>query len=115
LANQKAVHGRDLAGERYLGRTDCEFAERMMRNLESENVALSRPYRADRDDWLLSMARAGLGFCYVPELSVSVEGLVLRPLEPEVRRTVSLVTVRGRPHSPVVGAFLRLAARSKWS
>jgi hypothetical protein len=31
-----------------------------------------------------------------------------------VYRTVSLVTVRGRPHAPAVGAFVRAAKRYRW-
>jgi DNA-binding transcriptional LysR family regulator len=61
------------------------------------------------------MVMAGLGFTYIPEHAVTVPGLVIRPLvEPEVYRTVSLVTVRGRPHSPAVGAFVREAKRYDW-
>ena len=62
------------------------------------------------------MTAAGLGFSFIPELSVTVPGLMTRPLvEPEVVRTVSLVTVRGRPHSPAVGAFVREAHKQDWN
>jgi LysR family transcriptional regulator, hydrogen peroxide-inducible genes activator len=41
--------------------------------------------------------------------------VVTRPLiEPELWRDVNLVTVRGRPHSPAVGALVREAMRIKW-
>lgn len=61
------------------------------------------------------MVVAGLGFTYIPEYAVTVPGIITRPLiDPEVYRTVSLVTVRGRPHSPAVGAFLREAKRYRW-
>ena len=47
---------------------------------------------------------------------MTVPGLQLRPLvEPELYRTVSLVTVRGRPHSPAVGAFVRAAKSYRWN
>jgi LysR family transcriptional regulator, hydrogen peroxide-inducible genes activator len=35
-------------------------------------------------------------------------------VEPEIERSINLVTVRGRPHSPAVGAFVREAATFKW-
>jgi hypothetical protein len=35
-------------------------------------------------------------------------------IDPEFWREVSLVTVRGRPHSPGVGALVREAMRSRW-
>jgi DNA-binding transcriptional LysR family regulator len=62
------------------------------------------------------MVLTGLGFTYIPEYAVTVRGLITRPLiEPEVYRTINLVTVRGRPHSPAVGAFLRAAKRIDWA
>jgi DNA-binding transcriptional LysR family regulator len=62
------------------------------------------------------MVLSGLGFTYIPEYAVTVPGLVTRPLvEPEVFRTVSLVTVRGRPHSPAVGACVRAAKGYGWT
>ena len=35
-------------------------------------------------------------------------------VEPEFWREVSLVSVRGRPHSPAVGALVREAMNKKW-
>jgi hypothetical protein len=35
-------------------------------------------------------------------------------VEPEFWRTVNLVTVRGRRHSPAVGALVREVMRTKW-
>jgi hypothetical protein len=41
--------------------------------------------------------------------------LVVRPLvEPGFTRTIYLTTVRGRPHSPSVGAFVQEARRYPW-
>jgi DNA-binding transcriptional LysR family regulator len=62
------------------------------------------------------MVQAGLGFGFTPEFAISLPGVLARPLvEPEVGRTINLVTVRGRPHSPSVGAFMREATRFKWN
>ena len=42
-------------------------------------------------------------------------GLLTLPLiEPEFVRQINLVTVRGRPHSPAVGAMVRSARAYKW-
>jgi DNA-binding transcriptional LysR family regulator len=72
-------------------------------------------YRSDRDDWILAMIAAGLGFGFMPQYSIRHEGVVARPLiDPEFWREVNLVTVRGRPHSPAVGAFVRAAMRTRW-
>jgi hypothetical protein len=36
-------------------------------------------------------------------------------VEPGYSRTIYLATVRGRPHSPAVGAFVQEARRYPWS
>jgi hypothetical protein len=41
--------------------------------------------------------------------------VVCRPMvDPEFWREVNLVTVRGRPHSPAVGALVKEAMRARW-
>jgi DNA-binding transcriptional LysR family regulator len=110
-----AVRAKDLHGQKYLGRINCEYGEYMREIYRDLGVELTRPYRSERDDWILSMAAAGLGFSFIPESCVAMPGLVIRPLtEPDVIRTVNLVTVRGRPHSSAVGAFVRAATRERW-
>lgn len=117
LARQNAIRMRDLNQLHYLGRATCEFYEYLRRiRLEIGGIEFKRRYSSDRDDWVQSMVLAGLGFTYIPEFAVTLPGLVARPLvDPEVRRTVQLVTVRGRPHSPTVGAFVREARRFAWA
>lgn len=111
-----AVRARDLDGERYLSRLNCEFGDVMLEVYKQQGVDLTRPYRSERDDWILCMAAAGLGFSFIPEFSITIPGIVTRPLiEPEVVRTISLVTVRGRPHSPALGAFVREARAEHWN
>lgn len=107
-----AVRLRDLAGERYLVRERCEYAPHIDQLLADSGVALAGRYRSDRDDWISAMASARLGFCFLPEDAVGQADLVVRPLvEPELERTVNLLTVRGRPHSAALGAFVREATQ----
>jgi DNA-binding transcriptional LysR family regulator len=111
-----AVRIKDLDQQNYLARANCEYQE-YLRDVRERigGVELKRPYTSERDDWIQCMVLAGLGFTYIPEYAVTVPGLITRPVvEPEVYRTVSLVTVRGRPHSPAVGAFVREAKRYRW-
>ena len=61
------------------------------------------------------MAMAGLGFTFIPEFAVTMPGLRVRPLiEPEIVRSIQVVTVRGRPHVPAVGAFVRQILAFAW-
>ncbi len=105
----------DMDGERYLFRANCEYGDHIRELYRSNDVKIERPYRSERDDWIQSMVKAGLGVTSIPEFAVSVDGLVTRELiEPQISRTINLVTVRGRPHSPAVGAFVREAVGFDW-
>jgi DNA-binding transcriptional LysR family regulator len=85
------------------------------RRLAERSIERPPVYQSDRDDWVLAMIAAGLGYGILPMSLARHTGVVARPLtDPEVWRTVSLVTRRGRPHSPAVGAFVREVMRTKW-
>jgi len=110
-----AVPLHELNGERYLSRASCEFGQHVSDMLAERGHAVNRCYRSERDDWILAMVAAGLGFGFTPEYSVVIPGVLGRPLvDPEVTRILNIVTVRGRPHSPAVAALLRDATSYKW-
>lgn len=63
----------------------------------------------------MAMVAAGLGFAFMPANSVTHPDVVALPVvAPEFWRVVNLVTVRGRPYSPGVGALVQEAMRKKW-
>ena len=104
------VRGADLKGEPYVARVDCEFADYAGARLTSERDGIKANviYRSEREDWCLAMIGAGLGYGFTPEYAIGFPGIQSRPLiDPAFTRTVNVATVRGRPHSPAVGAFVR--------
>jgi LysR family hydrogen peroxide-inducible transcriptional activator len=113
---QNAVRVKDLHDQAYVNRQQCEYfghAGRIFR----ENGAKTRIiYRSDRDDWVQSMVLAGFGFTFIPEYAVTMPGLRVRPLiDPQISRTIQVVTVRGRQHLPAVGAFVREILAFPWA
>jgi LysR family transcriptional regulator, hydrogen peroxide-inducible genes activator len=115
LAGRDAVMIRDLDGERYLERLNCEVAARIGVMFDALGFDDETVCRSERDDWILEMAAAGFGYACMPGSSIHHGGVVARPLvEPEVWRKIHLVTVRGRPHSPAVGALIREAMAAEW-
>jgi DNA-binding transcriptional LysR family regulator len=115
LANQKEVHVADLDGEPYVNRMNCEVMDFAEQEFLKQGVTVRMVFRSERDDWVLGMIRSGMGWGFFPEHYVFPSDVVVRPLvSPEFSRTVSLVTVRGRPHSPAVGAFVRAARSFAW-
>jgi DNA-binding transcriptional LysR family regulator len=116
LANQTEVRIADLDGEPYVNRINCEMADFAGHEFAKQGVQVRVVFRSERDDWVLGMIRSGMGWGFFPESSAFPRDVAVRPLvAPEFSRTVSLVTVRGRPHSPAVGAFVRAARSFSWS
>lgn len=110
FAAMREVPAAELSGEPYISRANCEFAEHANRVLTGLGVEVRPLYRSEREDWVLAMILAGLGWGFTPECSVALPGIEARPLvRPGIDRTIHVATVRGRPHSPAVGAFVREA------
>ena len=115
LSEKNGIRPADLAGLRYLNRINCEFNGYAGAIWQECGLNFETAYRSERDDWILAMVASGLGFGFMPESCVRHPRVVGRPMvEPEFWREVSLVTVRGRPHSPGVGALVREAMRARW-
>jgi LysR family hydrogen peroxide-inducible transcriptional activator len=107
LVANNAVRVKDFDGECYLSRVNCEYDEPATRIFNTQRVRCPTVYETDRDDWILAMAPPGW-------VSPSSRRGARPIVEPEFWREVALVTVRGRPHSPAVGALVREAMQKQW-
>jgi DNA-binding transcriptional LysR family regulator len=115
LCRDQTVKLTQLDGLPYLERTNCEFAQFGERVFTERGVTGPTVYSSERDDWVLAMVAAGMGYSFLPESTAKFDGVAVRPLvDPEFWRDINLVTVRGRPYSPAVGAFVREVMRMKW-
>ena len=115
LAPKNIVRCRDLHEQAYVNRADCEYYDHIGVRFREIGVRTRKVFSSERDDWVQGMIKAGLGFGLFPEFCLTDPALVTRRLvDPEFVRTIQLVTVRGRPHSPAVGAFVRQARGFPW-
>ena len=115
LGRLNAVSLQELSGESYVDRLACELREMVMSVCETEGVELYARFRSEREDWVQAMVAAGIGFAFMPEYSVTLPGLMQRPLvEPAVERTISAVTMPGRKHSPALDALMRSSRSFAW-
>ena len=110
-----AIKLSDLTGEPYVDRLACELREMVIQVCADMEVELYARFRSEREDWVQAMVLTRIGFAFMPEFSVILPGLIQRPLvEPEVERSIALITVPGRPFSPAVATFVRAAQSFAW-
>ena len=115
LASLNVIKLSDLSNEPYVDRLSCEMREMVMAVCRTNNVTLYARFRSEREDWVQAMVLARIGFAFMPECSVTLPDLLQRPLiEPEVSRTISLLSVPGRPYSPATSAMVRAAQIFHW-
>jgi DNA-binding transcriptional LysR family regulator len=102
--------------EPYLTRLNCEFIDFFDATLAELGVELQERYESTREDWIQSMVMAGFGISFVPEYMPMLPNLPSRTLvNPEVTRRIAIATVAGRPHSPAVSTFVRMARSFDWN
>ena len=111
-----AVPLRELDREDYVKRTHCEFSDYYEALGRPAPFTVKLRHATEREDWAQALVLAGQGCSIMPEHLPSLPGIASRVLvEPEVSRTVSLVTVAGRRFAPTVETFVRLARRFNWA
>jgi DNA-binding transcriptional LysR family regulator len=116
LNERNAISLRDLDGMAYVDRPSCEMREMVTGMCDNMGVKLYAHIRAEREDWIQAMVMAKIGFALMPEYSVTHPASIHRPLiDPVVERTISLITVPGRKHSPAVAAFVRHIRAYRWN
>jgi len=114
-AEKNAICAAELNGQPYVGRSNCEVFQMVTDDFARRGITTRKVFSSPRDDWVQNMIKAGLGFGFFPEYCVTDRDLIVRPLiEPGYSRTIYLATVRGRPHSPAIGAFVKEARRHQW-
>ncbi|MBF9030035.1 LysR family transcriptional regulator [Rhodobacterales bacterium HKCCE3408] len=115
LGRLNAVPLSELSGEHYVDRLSCEMREMVMAVCAEKQVDLYARFRSEREDWVQAMVLAGIGFAFMPEYSVTLPGLMQRPLtDPSVEREVGIVTAPGRKFSAAVDAMMRATRSFAW-
>lgn len=96
----------ELSGQPYIDRLSCEMREQVAALCNARDVSLYASYRTEREDWVQSLVAAGVGFAFMPEDSLLLGTRSARLLvEPELRRTVSLIRSGDRAAPPAARLF----------
>jgi LysR family hydrogen peroxide-inducible transcriptional activator len=115
FTRQNAVRLREVHGENYLLRLNCEYLNNIDELLRQSGGDVHVCYRSEREDWIQNMVAGGLGICFIPEFSAVLPGLELRAvIEPEVQREINLVFMSGRRMSPALTSFIKAVRDYPW-
>ncbi len=115
FAAMNGIPMREIHGESYLRRINCEYRDYLSKIAEECHADAPLAFASEREDWIQNMVAGGLGICIIPEFSAVIPGIQIRPLiDPGVSRDVSLIWMAGRQHSPAVSAFVKLARGHPW-
>jgi DNA-binding transcriptional LysR family regulator len=113
---RNTLHVTDVRDETYLSRINCEYRDYLIELCGEYGVGFQRGFRSEREDWIMTMVAAGMGICFLPEYSAIHPGLRHRLVaNPEVVRTVSVVSVAGRDLPPVGMTFIEEARHYDWT
>lgn len=105
-----------VAAERYLDRLHCEFRDGYLSFCNDQGLATQVVLRSQREDWIQSLVRDGVGVSVIPRYSLLEPELDFRPLDaPGMRRTVELAVVEQDVIAPSILAFLDHARDYSWA
>jgi LysR family transcriptional regulator, hydrogen peroxide-inducible genes activator len=112
---RNTLHVTDVRDQTYLSRVNCEYRDYLFELCSKFGVDFQRGFRSEREDWIMTMVAAGMGICFLPEYSAIHPGLRHRIVaNPEVERTVSVVSVAGRALQPAAATFIERACSYEW-
>jgi LysR family hydrogen peroxide-inducible transcriptional activator len=106
---------KQIMQEPYLDRLNCEFRDTFMTESARVGHEVQFAARSEREDWIQTLARGGVGVTILPIGSVIVEGLETRLIgAAALRRTVSLAAPFGREDTVHLRSLLSALRRFDW-
>ena len=115
LANRASVVLADLHSERLVLARHSEHADVLAALLHKEKVQLERCHEAFSDEDLNKLVADGAGIAIVPRSLPPLDGAVSIPIEGlDLRRTVYLFGIAGRPRTAAASTFMNLLRAADW-
>ena len=115
FSEMDAVPLREIAMQRYLERLHCEFRPDFLEFAKEQGLELDIGFRCQREDWIQSLIRDGMGVCVIPRYSLLRPELDHRPIiDPQLSRTVGFATAEHVNTPPVLRQFIDQARHYDW-
>ena len=115
FASHETVTLEQITKEPYLDRLNCEFRDTFVDETARQGHNIEYAARSEREDWIQTLAVAGLGVTILPIGSVIIHGLQTRPIKGQtLNRTVSLTVPYGREDTVNLRSILSAARKFDW-
>lgn len=116
LAGRETVDAQELAAERILLNSACEFAASIARQLEAHGMPAENALQIGSQHDLVALIDANLGVGFLPAGALRHKALACLSVNGlETRRQISLYTVSGRQRSIAAEALIKLLRSRDWS
>jgi DNA-binding transcriptional LysR family regulator len=100
----------------FLERVGCDVASMIKASCFEKGQGPKVKHRSAQEGHLQQMVAAGFGIIFAPEHSPRLSSLSAIPVEGDpVRRSIHLLVMAGRPYSPALDAFVKIARVRDWS
>lgn len=104
----------EIASQYYVERLYCEFREEFKKTFLEKGLEIKVVFRCQREDWIQSLVRDGMGVCLIPKYSLLQPELDHRLTSPSISRIVEFVTVEQQTPSPVLNQLIALVRSFNW-
>ena len=114
-AELDAVPLRAVAKQRYIDRLHCEFRKEFLEFCEDEDFELDVAFRSQREDWIQSLIRDGVGVSVIPQYSLLRPELDFRPItDPVLSRQVEFAVVDQSEVTATLAMLIEQAKTYDW-
>lgn len=115
FAEMDAVPLRDIAKQRYVERLHCEFRREVLEYYKGQDLELEVVFRSQREDWIQSLIRDGVGVCCIPRYSLLRPELDYRPIiDPILSRKVDFAIADQTEIAPALNMLAKQASNYDW-
>jgi DNA-binding transcriptional LysR family regulator len=105
----------EIAGHRYVDRLHCELRQMLFGFFESKQLELNVVFRSEREDWIQSLIRDGVGVSVIPVYSLLRPELDYRKItNPDLFRTVQFATLEQSEIKPALETFTKQMDSHDW-
>ena len=115
FAKEDVVPLREVARQRYVDRLHCEFRSKVLALCEEEELELDVVFRSQREDWIQSLIRDGVGVSIIPQFSLLRPQLNCRPVsDPSLSRRVEFAFVDQSEVNAALAMLIEQARQYSW-